>query len=118
MPSDKVTAQTVSKLSSKRAKCKAKLRSSVPKPLRERGDEVSDEPWRVVVTVGLTGGYNGEGPGTHTKDTEVLFFSGMNMKKNNKESCFLLKMKRNTEIIDFFTHCFSWLLLDVLMQFS
>lgn len=38
-PRNKVTAQTVSKLSSKRAKCKAKLRSSVPKPLeRARGE--------------------------------------------------------------------------------
>ena len=39
-PSNKVTAQTVSKLSSKRAKCKAKLRSSVPKPLNRARDEL------------------------------------------------------------------------------
>ena len=45
-PRNKVTAQTVSKLSSKRAKCKAKLRSSVPKPLDARWERTA--LWRVT----------------------------------------------------------------------
>lgn len=64
-PSNKVTAQTVSKLSSKRAKCKAKLRSSVPKPLeraRWRG-----ERWAVK---GNGGERNGGEPWWRVKHAE------------------------------------------------
>ena len=71
--------------------------------------------------MGLTGGEVGQGQ-TQKSHGGVFFryeYGKKQQQKSKKGVCFLLKMKRNTEMIDFVAHIvFLECCGDVLMQFS